>query len=303
MDKTRHFLYNPRMIQSAIVHCSYHHAPTTAWRETFLSVLRAGWRRAAPAEEVRRAGCPGQDLLYCRHGRGWIEREGRWWQVEAERLAWMCNECSHAHGSSADAPWDLYWLRFDGPGLAQLKAQLGVEVDPIFPLAAPLVERWFGRLFTELEARKPGREIALLGLLGELLALLLAARQPGDDHGALLTAPEGLRKAIEQMRIYPHQDWPAVKLAQLAGMSVAHFNRGFRRHFATSPRQWVIAERIHAAQRLLTETDQPVGQVAVATGYGDIFHFSRDFRRRTGLSPLAYRRQEQASGHAVQSAS
>ncbi len=283
------------MSEVPVVHCSYHHAPTTAWRGTFLSVLRAGWRQAAPGEEVRRAGCPGQDLLYCRRGKGWIECEGRRWQVEPGRLAWLRNERSHAHGSSIDLPWDLYWLRFDGPGLGQLAARLGVEADPIFPLAAPLAERWFGRLFTELQAREPGGEIVLFGLLGELLAALRATRRAGDENNALPTIPEGLRKTMTQMRIYPHQEWPSAKLAQLAGMSVAHYNRKFCQHFGTSPRQWLIAERIHAAQRLLAETSQPIGQVAAATGYGDAFHFSRDFRRRTGLSPLAYRRQEQAS--------
>lgn len=283
------------MVKPALVHCSYHHAPAAQWRIAFPSVLRAGWRRAAAGEEMRRAGCPGQDLLYCRGGRGWIEQEGRRWQLEPGSLAWLCNERPHAHGPSPDAPWELYWLRFDSPGLAQLKARLGVEANPIFHMASPVAELWFGRLFSELEAREPGGEVALLGLLGELLALLRAARQPGDAPSALLTAPKALRKAAEQMRLYPQLDWSAEKLARLANMSVANFNRSFRRHFATSPRQWVIAERIQVAQRLLTETEQPVGQVATASGYGEIFHFSRDFRRRTGLSPLAYRRQEQGS--------
>lgn len=305
MDNALHFLQNPRMGRSARVarvHCSYHHAPAAGWRKCFLSVLRAGWRRATAGEEVRRAGCPGQDLLYCRRGRGWIEREGRRWTVGSGQLAWLCNERPHAHGASTDDPWELYWLRFDGPGMAELTARLRVESDPVFPLAAPAAERWFGRLFVELEARNPAGEIALLGLLSELLALLRAARRPeGDPAGTTPGAPEGLRRAAEQMRLYPHQAWPAMKLARLAGMSVAHFNRGFRRYFATSPRQWVIAGRIHAAQRLLTETIQPVGQVAVASGYGDIAHFSRDFRRHTGLSPLAYRHQEHLPGEIARS--
>ncbi|MBC8039684.1 MAG: AraC family transcriptional regulator [Opitutaceae bacterium] len=283
------------MAKTALVRNSYHHAPPAAWRAAFPSVLRAGWRRAAAGEETRRAGCPGQDLLYCRSGRGWIERDGRRWQIAAGSLAWLNNERPHAHGASDTAPWELYWLRFDSPGLAQLQARLGVESDPVFKLAPAEAERWFGRLFAELDTREPGGEIALLGLLGELLATLRAARRPGDEPNTSLAAPEGLRRVIAQMRLYPHQDWPAEKLAHLAHLSVAHFNRGFRRHFSTSPRQWLIAERIHAAQRLLTDTAQPVGQVAAASGYADIFHFSRDFRRRTGLSPLAYRRHEQAT--------
>jgi AraC-like DNA-binding protein/quercetin dioxygenase-like cupin family protein len=296
MDNQRPYLHFPIMLRSGLVRCSYHHAPAAEWLEVLPSVLRAGWRRAAQHEVVRRAGCPGQDLLFCRAGRGWIEVEGRRWPVEAGQLAWLCNERPHAHGPVADDPWELYWIRFDGPGLAQLRARLGVSTDPVFPLAPAVAERWFGRLLAELEAREPGGEITLLGLLGELLSLLRAARRPKDQSSEILCAPEGLRRAAEQMRLYPHQDWTAPKLARLADMSVAHFNRGFRRHFATSPRQWVIAERIHAAQRLLTETDQPVGQVAAACGYGDIFHFSRDFRQRTGHSPLAYRRQESAWG-------
>lgn len=283
------------MFGTPLIHYSFHRAPAAGWRQAFPSVLRAGWRRAAAGEELRREGCLGQDLLFCRGGRGWIELEGRRWPLAAGQLAWLSNERPHAHGAAASEPWDLYWLRFDSPGLSELKARLRVEANPIFPLPAATMERWFGRLFAELKTSVPGGEIALLGLLGELFAVLCAARRPSEEPGSWSMAPAGLRKVAERLRLYPHQDWPAEKLARLAGMSVAHLNRGFRRHFGTSPRQWMIAERIHAAQRLLTETDRPVGQVAAACGYGDIFHFSRDFRRRTGLSPLAYRRHEQVA--------
>ena len=283
------------MVESTLVHRSYHLAPAETWRAAFPAVLRAGWRRVPAGEVTRRSGCPGQDLLYCCRGSGWIEREGRRWPVSAGSLAWLTNERAHAHGPSDDDPWELYWLRFDSPGMRQLQARLGVETNPVFTLARAEAERWFGRLFTELEAREPGGEIALLGLLGELLATLRAARRTGHEAGNAFTAPESLHRAIVQMRLYPHQACSTTKLARIARMSVAHFNREFRRHFATSPRQWLIAERIHAAQRLLADTSQSIGQVAVASGYSEIFHFSREFRRRTGLSPSAYRRQEQSA--------
>jgi transcriptional regulator GlxA family with amidase domain len=40
---------------------------------------------------------------------------------------------------------------------------------------------------------------------------------------------------------------------------------------------------------LLTESDLTVAQVAVDTGFYDQSHFTRTFRRLSGLTPVAYR--------------
>ena len=63
----------------------------------------------------------------------------------------------------------------------------------------------------------------------------------------------------------------------------------FKEHTGISPNEYVIAQRISAACRLLTHTDKSVSSVAAEVGYHDQYYFSRIFRKKVGVPPLKYR--------------
>ena len=48
------------------------------------------------------------------------------------------------------------------------------------------------------------------------------------------------------------------------------------------------------AKRRLVESDDSVKEIAEQIGYSDQFHFSRDFKRSTGLPPSSWRQRERA---------
>jgi AraC-like DNA-binding protein len=79
-------------------------------------------------------------------------------------------------------------------------------------------------------------------------------------------------------------------LAEVAGLSAFHFARLFRAVTGQTPRQHVIAARLRAAAIALRTTRAPVTEVALASGFGDLSHFTTTFRRAFGVSPGRYRR-------------
>ena len=80
-------------------------------------------------------------------------------------------------------------------------------------------------------------------------------------------------------------------MAKTAGLSTNHLLRMFRQVFHQSPYQYIVSRRIERARYLLRQTDQPVTDICLAVGFESLGSFSWLFRRRTGLSPLAYRLQ------------
>ena len=58
--------------------------------------------------------------------------------------------------------------------------------------------------------------------------------------------------------------------------------------------QYVIRQRVEAAQCLLRDGILPVGRVARELGYSNLGHLSRQFQRETGTSPSEYRREQLA---------
>lgn len=79
-------------------------------------------------------------------------------------------------------------------------------------------------------------------------------------------------------------------MAAHAGVSPRTFARRFREETGTTPLQWLLAQRVHEARRLLEETDLPVDAVAWRAGFGTSASLRDHFRRITATTPTAYRR-------------
>jgi transcriptional regulator GlxA family with amidase domain len=79
-------------------------------------------------------------------------------------------------------------------------------------------------------------------------------------------------------------------LAERAAMSARTFARRFLAGTGTTPLQWILAERIRLAQRLLETTELPVDAVAHKSGFGTPDNLRKHFARVVRTTPQAYRR-------------
>ena len=80
------------------------------------------------------------------------------------------------------------------------------------------------------------------------------------------------------------------RMAKHAGMSVRTFARHFLGETGASPLQWMVRQRIVAAQQLLEKSDRSVVRIAESCGFGSAVSMRVHFRREIKTSPLAYRR-------------
>lgn len=78
-------------------------------------------------------------------------------------------------------------------------------------------------------------------------------------------------------------------LADVAGMSEYHLARMFRISFGKPPHAWIAERRLDRARQLLKSTSLPLQQVADASGYANLSHFSHRFSAAVGVSPRQYR--------------
>lgn len=67
--------------------------------------------------------------------------------------------------------------------------------------------------------------------------------------------------------------------------------RIFKKTTGVSILEFITNERLWLAQELLTNTEYPIKQVADSVGYGNYSYFTKIFKRSTGLTPQAYRRE------------
>ena len=95
------------------------------------------------------------------------------------------------------------------------------------------------------------------------------------------------RKAIEK-QILAGQAPSVRSVAAALSLSPRSFQRRLGQA-GTSHRSLVLRGRFDLARRLLVETLEPVNEISSRFGYADPSHFSRFFRRMSGVSPRVYR--------------
>jgi len=104
-----------------------------------------------------------------------------------------------------------------------------------------------------------------------------------------------LLRAKDRMDAAPHEDWPVSRLAQVSGTSEAYFARSFRDAFGIPPHRYLLTRRVERAATLLRDTNLPVIEIALQTGWKSLGTFGRTFRDVTGHSPSELRRRSRAA--------
>ena len=81
------------------------------------------------------------------------------------------------------------------------------------------------------------------------------------------------------------------QIAARLGVTDRHLRRIFRQAHGVTPIDYLSTQRLLLAKQLLTDTDLPVTQVAMASGHASLRRFNAAFLQRYRLNPSALRKQ------------
>ncbi|MFJ6326888.1 MULTISPECIES: helix-turn-helix domain-containing protein [unclassified Rhizobium] len=125
-------------------------------------------------------------------------------------------------------------------------------------------------------------------LTAAIFAIAFESRETHARSGTL--ASWQLNRVTEYMRLRLPEQVELQELASLVGLSQWHFARAFRASTGMSPYQWQLDIRLKQARHLLLSTDHTIDEIAVATGFSDYTHLIRQFKKKVGVPPAAWRR-------------
>ena len=109
-----------------------------------------------------------------------------------------------------------------------------------------------------------------------------------------------LLRAKDRMDAASHEAWPVSRLACVSGVSEAHFARSFKDAFGVPPHRYLLTRRIEQATALLRDTELPILDIALETGWSSLGTFGRTFRDVTGEIPSELRARERAASHQLE---
>ena len=213
------------------------------------------------------------------HGRDFDLRPGGLYLIPAGTLfSYACTRRLHQH-----------WVHFTAmlPGGLPLFEHLPIEYE-VRPDDAPSVGRMVGRLEALAEQDGLAADFEKTGILFQMLAAFLAPAQAemmSRRRNALLR----FRTALQHVEDHLAEPLQVGDMARVSHLERTYFSRTFHHHMGIGPADYIARRRIERAKQQLWTTEAPLRAIAESLGFADAFHFSKSFKRITGMSPRDFR--------------
>lgn len=219
----------------------------------------------------------GEDTFMLRGGEFFVTFPGEW----------------HSTGPDPEARGVLYWLILElsplpdaflgqaGKTGGQLARQLGGLVRRHFPAPRSTKNR--------LEQLLKLRGVSCSGLdtlsarailLEFLLSVIRSSNRQLEREN-----PSWLPKVLDYIGKSLADSPQVPDLAEVAGLSVSRFKIRFRELTGMAPAEYVLQQRIAAAQQLLADSGKSITEIAYELGFSSSQTFATAFRRITSLRP------------------
>lgn len=145
------------------------------------------------------------------------------------------------------------------------------------------------KCFRDLEYKRNLRSpMYELESMKEAYSIILQLVQANEEKYIPSSKRQKLQPAIE----YISQNYGQVitndLLAYVSGMSTVYFRKQFTEVMGVSPIAYVKKLRIEKAKEMLQSDYRTLTDVAQSLGYANLYDFSRDFKRHTGIAPSMY---------------
>jgi AraC family transcriptional regulator len=180
----------------------------------------------------------------------------------------------------------------------------GVEIIPGLGFRDGLLEQLVLAILSELNNNDSSNPV-YVDTLANAIAIHLLKRHTSKHNGS----PDNrnyeagnlsqlhLDRVVDYIAAFLHRELTIERLANVAGMNPIYFARAFKKRLGVAPHQFVLLKRIERAKELLADSDTPIVEIALATGFSSQSHLSSLFKQIVGETPRNFRspKNEQAS--------
>jgi AraC family transcriptional regulator len=172
------------------------------------------------------------------------------------------------------------------PEVGETLGAYGIRLDEIRYFRNAGIAALAVRIARELEDPDGASPLTVEGLVLELFALLARST---NGTGPRERPPKWLERARECVHDRFAERFSVADVAVEVRVHPAHLAREFRRHYGVPIGEYARRLRLDSSAARLATTDESLAEIAYASGFANQSHFTRAFKRHTGLTPARYR--------------
>ncbi len=160
------------------------------------------------------------------------------------------------------------------------------------PEATQIVINMFQEMHSIYESNKPYAEQILKGMLYRLFDVVWQESIGENNNKFSISLTEPIMHAVAIINQFYRDDISLTYVAKEIGLSASYLSRLFRQEIGKTFSEYLVEVRLSNAKQLLLATDKTVMQIAGEVGFGNGAYLSACFKKRTGISPLQFRKMK-----------
>ena len=191
--------------------------------------------------------------------------------------------------SSKHTQISYLWMHFTGSDVLNVLNRYGINIFPTVNTAngENKISNCFQKIFDGFANNDKFRDYDLSSLLDRLLI----------EIGRSISVEQGEKRLFKKSIRHINESYGnpirITELAKMENVSMTTYNFHFKRQMGMSPTQYILTLRMHSAKELLKSSKISVRDISAMVGYDDFNFFTKVFKKYTGQSPSAYRKNIQ----------
>jgi YesN/AraC family two-component response regulator len=231
-------------------------------------------------------------LVFCTKGSGIVMFSGEQIPVSGEQFFIIPKSEKFKYYSVINENSKLFVVHFNGKNSALLEKEFSV-VRNLIPSVNNRVanrEMLFDEIFNNLSRGFHDENMKYVNFcFGHLLATFIYASKTSDDFAE--ESNPVIRKSIEYMNKNLNLKLSLNQISKEAGYSPTYFTTLFKKETNYSPLSYFSHLKIVKSCEFLDYTRIKVKEISFTLGYTDPYYFTKDFKKKMGMSPRQYRKR------------
>lgn len=188
------------------------------------------------------------------------------------------------------------WIHFDTTCEYEFRSS-GIAFNEAYPISNPsILTSYLQQIMWEQNYTSPRFKAANIDMLLHILMnKLILAYEEKDRVRQYNPYHTKLQKLRLSLLSAPYKKSTPAAAADSLGISISYFQHLYKDFFGISFQTDLINMRIEYAKELITTTNLSIEQISQHCGYSNEVHFYRQFHKKTGMTPLAYRSMRQGN--------
>lgn len=264
-----------------------------------LGLYQYGWEQCDPAHSFGPAARNHYLFHYVISGTGTLtaensRRESVTYNVKSGQGFMLFPHQICTYIADSELPWEYTWLEFDGLKVKEFIETAGLTMNtPIYRPRHKDIAQQMTNEMLYIASHSQESPLHLIGHLYLFLDYLAKSNSSPIQTQGNRMRDFYIKEALSFIEQNFQNDISVEDIAAFCNLNRSYFGKIFRDTVGKSPQEFLISYRMSKAGELLKMTSLSIADIGNAVGYPNQLHFSRAFKNMYGVSPRAWRYEQQ----------